>query len=121
MIIFQAEEADQRNYILVLQESFFDPTGSFVVYAPLDVVNEQELFEDECAENLPVLPAGFSIFPDGTSGSVVTGGSLLTAAFQVLVNPNPTGFVSVSSISSVGQLLLTTIEKIKAHLPSGSA
>jgi homeobox-leucine zipper protein len=65
-----------------------------------------------------LLPSGFAILPDGPSvgNEHKTGGSLLTVAFQILVNSQPTAKLTVESVETVNNLISCTIKKIKTAL-----
>ncbi|KAJ6367461.1 hypothetical protein OIU78_000089 [Salix suchowensis] len=69
-----------------------------------------------------------AIFPDGTAAQGVgmdeygsTGGSLLTVAFQILVESGPTTKLSLGSVATVNNLIACTMERIKASLSCESA
>ncbi|KAH9321378.1 hypothetical protein KI387_016017, partial [Taxus chinensis] len=97
-----------QNVELILQESCTDSSGSFIVYAPVDVPSLNTAMSGEDPSYIPLLPCGFSILPGGPVGnrslvpatssfheaagsssssgldSPRTGGSILTAAFQIV-------------------------------------
>lgn len=102
---------------MVLQENCTDSTGSYVIYAPIDVEAINKVLSGGNPNYVALLPSGFAILPDGPG---LNGGSLLTVAFQILVEASPTEKVSVGSVTSVNGLLKLTVEKIKAALMSGS-
>ncbi|KAJ1272467.1 hypothetical protein BS78_06G203700 [Paspalum vaginatum] len=107
------------NSILVLQETCTDRSGAMVVYAPVDFSAMQLVMGGGDSTSLALLPSGFAILPDGSSMSGVgqkTGGSLLTVAFMILVNSQPTAKLTVESVDTVYNLISCTIEKIKGAL-----
>ena len=116
--------------MLILQESCTDSTGSYVIYAPVDVVAMNVVLNGGDPDCVALLPSGFAILPDGPSvavpggggstGEVGTGGSLLTVAFQILVDSIPTAKLSLSSVETVNSLIACTVERIKAAV-SGEA
>ncbi|KAF3526069.1 hypothetical protein F2Q69_00049614 [Brassica cretica] len=53
---------------------------------------------------------------NGNGGCMAEGGSLLTVAFQILVNSLPTAKLTVESVETVNNLISCTIQKIKAAL-----
>lgn len=84
---------------------------------------------------MALLPSGFAILPDGSSGyggsndwsgrlarggssSSKGSGSLLTVSFQILVNSLPTAKLNVESVETVQSLLSCTIDKIKSAISS---
>lgn len=106
--------------MLILQESCTDATGAFVVYAPVDIVAMNVVLNGGDPDYVALLPSGFSILPDGSStqggGKVASGGSLLTVAFQILVDSVPTAKLSLGSVATVNNLIACTVERIRASL-----
>lgn len=113
--------------MLILQESCTDTTGSFVIYAPVDIVAMNVVLNGGDPDYVALLPSGFAILPDGTTngggngggesgGHGGGGGSLLTVAFQILVDSVPTAKLSLGSVATVNNLIACTVERIKASL-----
>lgn len=109
--------------MLILQESCTDSTGSYVIYAPVDIVSMNVVLSGGDPDYVALLPSGFAILPDGPSlnnGSiggtleVGSGGSLLTVAFQILVDSAPNAKLSLGSVATVNSLIKCTVERIKA-------
>lgn len=124
----QAMNANQSS-MLILQETCTDAAGSLVVYAPVDVPAMHVVMNGGDSAYVALLPSGFAILPDGPtsrppaplSGGMSpppsrVGGSLLTVAFQVLVNSLPTAKLTVESVETVNNLISCTVQKIKAAL-----
>lgn len=121
-----------QNNMLILQETCTDPSGSLVVYAPVDVQSMHVVMNGGDSAYVSLLPSGFAILPDGHcqspnpahqgspscggSGSSSSTGSLVTVAFQILVNNLPTAKLTVESVETVSNLLSCTIQKIKSAL-----
>lgn len=113
-----------QSNMLILQESSTDSTGSYVIYAPVDIVAMNVVLSGGDPDYVALLPSGFAILPDGPpnihGGGVVaevgTGGSLLTVAFQILVDSVPTAKLSLGSVATVNSLIKCTVERIKAAL-----
>ncbi|WMV38405.1 hypothetical protein MTR67_031790 [Solanum verrucosum] len=110
-----------QNDMLIFQENITDPTGSFIVYAPIDIRAIDMVLCGGNPDGVPLLPSGFAIFPDGPSSSTNYeisdySGSFLTIAFQILVHNVPTANISPQSIASVNKLMFCTIDKIKNAL-----
>ncbi|XP_075477707.1 homeobox-leucine zipper protein PROTODERMAL FACTOR 2-like isoform X1 [Primulina tabacum] len=105
--------------MLILQESCTDSTGSYVIYAPVDIVAMNVVLSGGDPEYVALLPSGFAILPDGPNNStretpeVGSGGSLLTVAFQILVDSVPTAKLSLGSVATVNSLIKCTVERIK--------
>jgi len=105
--------------MLILQESCTDSTGSYVVYAPVDIVAMNVVLGGGDPDYVALLPSGFAILPDGPGmnrGSILdvgSGGSLLTVAFQILVDSAPTAKLSLGSVATVNSLIKCTVERIK--------
>ncbi|WVZ94669.1 hypothetical protein U9M48_040534 [Paspalum notatum var. saurae] len=117
--------SNQSN-MLILQESCTDASGSYVVYAPVDVVAMNVVLNGGDPDYVALLPSGFAILPDGPPGAAAPhgegaagslepgGGSLLTVAFQILVDSVPTAKLSLGSVATVNSLIACTVERIKA-------
>ncbi|XP_021719656.1 homeobox-leucine zipper protein PROTODERMAL FACTOR 2-like [Chenopodium quinoa] len=110
-----------QSNMLILQESSTDPTGSYVIYAPVDIVAMNVVLNGGDPDYVALLPSGFAILPDGPVGAhgggpleVGSGGSLLTVAFQILVDSVPTAKLSLGSVATVNSLIKCTVERIKA-------
>ena len=105
--------------MLILQESCSDSTGSYVIYAPVDIVAMNVVLSGGDTDYVVLLPSGFAVLPDGpefNGGSILEvgfGGSLITVAFQILVDSVPTAKLSLGSIATVNNLINCTIERIK--------
>ncbi|XP_062222461.1 homeobox-leucine zipper protein ROC5 [Phragmites australis] len=112
-----AMSANQSS-MLILQETCTDASGSMVVYAPVDIPAMQLVMNGGDSTYVALLPSGFAILPDGPSigAGHKTGGSLLTVAFQILVNSQPTAKLTVESVETVNNLISCTIKKIKTAL-----
>ena len=71
-----------------------------------------------------LLPSGFSILPDGRQlrlgnniiNDKISSGSLLTVAFQILVDFVPTAKLSLGSVATMNSLISCTIDRIKTTL-----
>ncbi|XP_042403662.1 homeobox-leucine zipper protein ROC2-like isoform X1 [Zingiber officinale] len=110
--------SNQSN-MLILQESCTDATGSYVIYAPVDVMAMNVVLNGGDPDYVALLPSGFAILPDGPSSAsqaVSAGGSLLTVAFQILVDSVPTAKLSLGSVATVNSLIACTVERIKASV-----
>ncbi|KAH9732163.1 homeobox-leucine zipper protein ANTHOCYANINLESS 2 [Citrus sinensis] len=122
-----------QSSMLILQETCTDAAGSLVVYAPVDIPAMHVVMNGGDSAYVALLPSGFAIVPDGpdsrgplangptsgngsNGGSQRVGGSLLTVAFQILVNSLPTAKLTVESVETVNNLISCTVQKIKAAL-----
>ncbi|EOY01447.1 Homeodomain GLABROUS 2 isoform 5 [Theobroma cacao] len=116
-----------QSNMLILQESCADPTASFVIYAPVDIVAMNVVLNGGDPDYVALLPSGFAILPDGTTasaggiGDAGSAGSLLTVAFQILVDSVPTAKLSLGSVATVNNLIACTVERIKASLSCENA
>ncbi|KAK8992235.1 hypothetical protein V6N11_048324 [Hibiscus sabdariffa] len=111
--------SNQTN-MLILQESCNDATGSYVIYAPVDIMAMNVVLGGGDPDYVALLPSGFAILPDGPGLNeegiveIGSGGSLLTVAFQILVDSVPTSKLAVGSVTTVSSLIKCTVERIKA-------
>ncbi|CAI9101719.1 OLC1v1039114C2 [Oldenlandia corymbosa var. corymbosa] len=126
-----------QSSMLILQETCIDAAGSLVVYAPVDIPAMHVVMNGGDSAYVALLPSGFAIVPDGPGsrgpcssslpnglsggssggpGGHRVGGSLLTVAFQILVNSQPTAKLTVESVETVNNLISCTVQKIKAAL-----
>ncbi|XP_059647178.1 homeobox-leucine zipper protein HDG11 [Cornus florida] len=121
-----------QNNMLLLQESCIDSSGSLVVYCPVDLPAINIAMSGEDPSYIPLLPSGFAISPDGrpdqggdgasTSSNThgVMGGrsagSLITVVFQILVSSLPSAKMSPESVTTVNNLISSTVQQIKAAL-----
>ncbi|KAA8520009.1 hypothetical protein F0562_014299 [Nyssa sinensis] len=93
-----------QSNMLILQESCTDATGSYVIYAPVDIVAMNVVLSGGDPDYVALLPSGFAILPDGPGhhgGGILevgSGGSLLTVAFQILVDSVPTAKLSLGKV-----------------------
>lgn len=113
--------------MLILQESFSDPTASFIVYAPVDIMSMNVVINGGDPDYVALLPSGFAILPDGPPLQDGEGceprsaGSLLTVAFQILVDSVPTAKISLGSVATVNNLIACTVERIEDAVAGNSA
>lgn len=127
-----------QSSMLILQETCIDAAGSLVVYAPVDIPAMHVVMNGGDSAYVALLPSGFAIVPDGpgSRGPTISNGannnntastnggdgrhrvsgSLLTVAFQILVNSLPTAKLTVESVETVNNLISCTVQKIKAAL-----
>ena len=98
-----------------------------MVYAPIDLPSINIVMGGEDPSYIPLLPSGFAIMPDGphcTEGGASTSsnpmggsaGSLVTVAFQILVSNLPSSKLNLESVTTVNNLISTTVQQIKASL-----
>ncbi|XP_008787892.2 homeobox-leucine zipper protein ROC8-like isoform X2 [Phoenix dactylifera] len=123
--LLRALNSAQSN-MLILQESCIDASGSLVVYTSIDLPSLNNVMSGEDPSNVPLLPSGFAILPDGqpvgggasTSSNPmgVTSGSLVTVLFQLLVSSSPSAKLDIESVTTVTQLISTTVQQMKAAL-----
>lgn len=116
--------------MLILQESCVDSSGSLVVYCPVDLPSINIAMSGEDPSYIPLLPSGFTVMPDGqvdlagagdgasssTSSGRKPGGSLITVGFQILVSSLPSAKLNMESVTTVNNLIGTTVQQIKAAL-----
>lgn len=119
--------------MLILQETCTDPSGSLVVYAPVDVPVINLAARGEDTSRVPILPSGIVISKDGRatpnpvagepSSSNVggLGGTLLTVAFQILVcSSSAMRQLNMETVATVNTLISSTVQKMKVALNCAS-
>ncbi|KAJ1694996.1 hypothetical protein LUZ63_011694 [Rhynchospora breviuscula] len=127
-----------QNNNLILQECCTDPTGSYVIYAPVNIVAMNLILTGGDPNNVVIMPSGFAILPGGPQsrseelnpqneatpneqgrvGESGNNGSLMTAAFQMHVPSMPNSPLSLISTETVNNLIALTVRKIRAALSS---
>ncbi|CAL9195558.1 unnamed protein product [Musa hybrid cultivar] len=116
-----------QNTMLILQECCTDASGSVVVYSPIDLPAINIVMSGEDPSYIPILPSGFTILPDGRSAGGQgassssnplggSSGSLVTVAFQILMSSLPSAKLNLESVTTVNNLIGTTVQQIKAAL-----
>lgn len=110
--------------MLILQESWTDRTGSFLVYAPVDSTSIESVLRGGDSDYLVLLPSGFAIadapmlsnVPSLANDNSNGGACALTLGFQILVNNLLNAKLTVESINTVNDLMSCTVQKIKDSL-----
>ncbi|CAO2821144.1 unnamed protein product [Amaranthus hypochondriacus] len=118
-----AAPAKESN-MLILQESWTDRTGSFLVYAPVDSTSIESVLRGGDSDYLVLLPSGFAIadapmlsnVPSLANDNSNGGACALTLGFQILVNNLLNAKLTVESINTVNDLMSCTVQKIKDSL-----
>ncbi|KAG2395482.1 Homeobox-leucine zipper protein [Vigna angularis] len=117
------------NNMAIIQESFIDALGSYVVYSPVNISDIKMAVNGKDSAKMSIFPSGIVISKDvqsithasaWSSGSDDTRrhGTLLTVTFQILMN-GPTTMVAESK-TVVNSLMTSTIQKINHALVNGS-
>lgn len=113
-----------KDIMLVLQNSSYDESGSFMVYSSVD----KKLIDmitspdgDEAISNINLFPAGFSIVPvvdpaQGGSALGEAGGIVITAGFQILMRLARGTGLCPRSVSSAIRIMSGNISNIKDAL-----
>lgn len=119
----QGLNSSQSN-MLILQESCTDATGSLLVYSPIEIQDANVVMSGEDPSNIPLLPSGYAIVPDGRPGSggasssaAPPPGSIVTIAFQIVISSVPASpRIDNESIATVNNLITTTVQQLRAAL-----
>ncbi|KAK9118158.1 hypothetical protein Scep_016251 [Stephania cephalantha] len=125
-VLRQAHNSN-RNNMLVLQESCIDSSGFLIVYATVDLIDINVAMNGEDSSCIALVPCGFTIIPDGrrrssqgsgasSSATSQGGGSLLTVALQIQVSSLPSSKLNSESVTTVNNLINSTVQQIKAAL-----
>ncbi|CAA7049557.1 unnamed protein product [Microthlaspi erraticum] len=107
--------AHQRKMMMV-QENATDATASYVIYAPVDISEMDRVFSGSDSSFTPILPSGFVVLPDGMAQpGNEGGGSLVNVSFQILAESSPASLLTVSSVATIENLILSTVQRIQAY------
>ncbi|KAA8523713.1 hypothetical protein F0562_010136 [Nyssa sinensis] len=110
-----AVEPEPNNImIFYLQECYTDPTGSYVVYAPIDAFAMNCILECGNPEIVQILASGFAILPDRpTVVGEEMGGSILTVSFQIMNEYSSTvEYLPPNSVLTIYKLITETVSHI---------
>ncbi|KAM1041417.1 hypothetical protein ACFX2I_030575 [Malus domestica] len=80
--------------IFYLQASYTDATGSYVVFAPIDMYAMTELINGGNPDNLAICPRCFLYFLISQCTGTILAASLLTIAFHIAVGTSTQEHVS---------------------------
>ncbi|XP_074362250.1 homeobox-leucine zipper protein HDG2-like, partial [Apium graveolens] len=96
----------RRGHMLELQESWSNPVASHVVFASTEIWTIDAILRGGDPNGLPLMPYGFTIFPDGPSSPVDgSSGTLLTVSCQVLISKSPMADIDSIATIKVAQFL----------------
>lgn len=116
-MIFKA--APNNISVLYLQESCFDMTGAYVVYAPIDTCSINAVLSGGDPGYMIILPSGFAILPNmRVSHGEEIGGTILTLGFQLLDNNSTEDYLPPESVGTVCSLIKETVTSIKDAIVS---
>lgn len=113
--LMNLQSAPRRVEIFYLQESFFDTTGSYIVYAPIDVFAMSAVFHGGNPDNVAILPSGFAVLPDKPNMNgeeYETDGSILTVALNI-IDHSITERIPYESMDSMHKIMDETVASIK--------
>ena len=111
------QSAPNQIEILYLQESYSHPTGSYVVYAPIDILTMGMMLCGGNPDLVSIFPSGFVIHPDGpVKNGEETRGSLLTLSFHIMDDSSLENFIPADSLNTITKILTETADLIKTAL-----
>lgn len=105
-----------------LQESFTDTTVMYIIYAPVDASAVQHIMEGKYSDDVVMLASGFAVLPFSPEKTnfpeeIVTGGSVLTIAFQLMDEELSTPeYLPPHSVFTANKLVSETVSLIKNSL-----
>ena len=109
--------ASDKISVLYLQESCTDSIGSYVVFAPIDILDVSKLLSGGNPDYVAILPSGFVIFPDlSTMTGGTTNGSLLTIAFHIIDTATTQEYMPSKSMDTMMSIITNTVNSIKEAL-----
>ncbi|GMJ05129.1 protodermal factor 2 [Hibiscus trionum] len=110
--ILQMSPSPNRSNAMQLQENYYDETGAYIVYAPIDTQTMSFILNGGNPNCPPVLPSGFAILPampPGLGDEHV--GSILTVVFQI-DTLSTDQFVPDSTVAIMDEVLDATVAMI---------
>lgn len=113
--IIQVNSAPRRIEIFYLQESFYDASGSYVVFAPVDIYAMAVVLRGGNPDYVAILPSGFAVLPDRprvNGEEDVADGSILTVALNI-IDHAVTERVPFQSMVSMHRIMNETVASIK--------
>ncbi|OIT40138.1 homeobox-leucine zipper protein protodermal factor 2 [Nicotiana attenuata] len=118
---------EDKSEMFYLQESFTDSTVMYIIYAPVDASAVQYIMEGKDSDDVVMLASGFAVLPLSPEKTnfpeeIVTGGSVLTMAFQLMDEELSTPeYLPPHSVFTANKLVSETISLIKDSLLFKSA
>ncbi|KAG5006076.1 hypothetical protein JHK85_024618 [Glycine max] len=105
--------------VLMFQDSYIDPMGSYMVYAPISEKN-MSMIMNGGDSMVSILPSGFLISEDH-SGTVAESsnrprGSVLTMAYQLLICSNNNTSIQDQNRKTVVRIVVSALQNIKTSL-----
>ncbi|XP_038897264.1 homeobox-leucine zipper protein PROTODERMAL FACTOR 2-like [Benincasa hispida] len=113
--IIQVNSAPRRIEIFYLQESFYDASGSYIVFAPVDIYAMAVVLRGGNPDYVAILPSGFAVLPDKprmNGEEDVADGSILTVALNI-IDHSVTERVPFQSMVSMHRIMTETVASIK--------
>ncbi|XP_022941488.1 homeobox-leucine zipper protein MERISTEM L1-like isoform X1 [Cucurbita moschata] len=113
--IIQVNSSPRKVEIFYLQESYFDATGSYIVYAPVDLFAMSILLRGGNPDNVAILSSGFVVLPDNlkmNGQEVEADGSIVTVALNI-VDHSITERIPFDSMVSMHRIMNETVASIK--------
>lgn len=104
---------------MMFQDSYIDPMGSYMVYAPISEKN-MSMIMNGGDSMVSILPSGFLISEDH-SGTVAESsnrprGSVLTMAYQLLICSNNNTSIQDQNRKTVVRIVVSALQNIKTSL-----
>ncbi|KAG6607813.1 Homeobox-leucine zipper protein ROC1, partial [Cucurbita argyrosperma subsp. sororia] len=113
--IIQVNSSPRKVEIFYLQESYFDATGSYIVYAPVDLFAMSILLRGGNPDNVAILSSGFVVLPDNlkmNGQEVEADSSIVTVALNI-VDHSITERIPFDSMVSMHRIMNETVASIK--------
>ncbi|XP_075083153.1 homeobox-leucine zipper protein PROTODERMAL FACTOR 2-like isoform X1 [Nicotiana tabacum] len=113
---------EDKSEMFYLQESFTDTTVMYIIYAPVDASAVQHIMEGKYSDDVVMLASGFAILPFSPEKTnfpedILTGGSVLTIAFQLMDEELSTPeYLPPHSVLTANKLISETVSLIKDSL-----
>ncbi|KAG4946381.1 hypothetical protein JHK87_042388 [Glycine soja] len=106
--------------VMMFQDSYIDPMGSYMVYAPISAKNVSMIMNGGDSM-VPIFPSGFLISEDHSravaeSSNSRPGGSVLTMSYQLLICSNNNASIQDQNRETVVRIVASTLQNIITSL-----
>ncbi|GAU38062.1 hypothetical protein TSUD_146210 [Trifolium subterraneum] len=110
---------NSENNVMILQESFTSPVGSYIIFAPSNSESMNVAIRGGDSTRMHILPSGFVVCSNEKLYGNSKVGSLLTIAYQTLASSQDGTMMStMEAVANANTLVTNTLVKVKEALKS---